>query len=81
MNTHTLGEGEAHRASSPEWRVWGFALSLDFVTVPLKGILFFIKVNSDYFETSISFRIQQIFVEMSEFGTPEFGESPCFFGL
>lgn len=43
--------------------------------VPLKGILFSIKVNSDYFETSISFRIQQMSVEISEFGTPEFGES------
>lgn len=54
---------------------------LIFVTVPLEGILFFIKVNSDYFETTISFRIQQISIEISEFGTPEFGESPCFFGL
>ena len=44
--------------------------------VPLKGILFSIKVNSDYFENSISFRIQQMSVEISEFGTPEFGESP-----
>ena len=44
--------------------------------VPPKGILFFIKVNADYFETSMSFRIQQISVEISEFGTPEFGESP-----